>query len=51
MNLMRGKHPTSNIQHPTPNKRPNRNQWMFDVGCWLLDVPNYSCPVSSVCAG
>jgi hypothetical protein len=27
------KHPTSNIQHPTPNKRPNRDHSMFDVRC------------------
>jgi hypothetical protein len=30
------KHPTSNIQHPTPN--PLETPGSFDVGCWMLDV-------------
>src|ERR1039458_7988876 len=38
------KHPTINIQHRTPNGRHSRNQWMLDVGCWLLDVPSLSGP-------
>ncbi|HVM51330.1 MAG TPA: hypothetical protein VMU04_25090 [Candidatus Acidoferrum sp.] len=32
-------HPTSNIEHPTPNARCRGGCWMFDVGCWMLDVP------------
>jgi hypothetical protein len=27
--------PTTNTQHP---KFSRGNPWMFDVGCWLLDV-------------
>src|SRR5919109_782333 len=30
-------HPTSNAQHPPTNGPPLRH-WMFDVGCWILDV-------------
>src|SRR6266480_8101533 len=34
---------TSNIQHPTSNTQPPingpiGNHWLFDVGCWVLDV-------------
>src|SRR5438552_2447247 len=29
-------HPTSNTQHP--RHAPNAKHWMFDVGCWWLDV-------------
>src|SRR6185369_5708846 len=29
-------HPTPNIQHPISSQ--TEAQWMFDVGCWLLDV-------------
>src|SRR5437773_366300 len=36
-------HRTSNIQHPTSNTQPPingpiGNHWLFDVGCWVLDV-------------
>src|SRR5437773_6873301 len=36
-------HRTSNIQHPTSNTQPPTNgpignHWLFDVGCWVLDV-------------
>jgi putative membrane protein insertion efficiency factor len=30
-------HPTSNTQHSVALRRDG--QWLFDVGCWLLDVP------------
>jgi hypothetical protein len=33
------KHPTTNIEHPTSSEFPNGELLMFDVGCWLLDVP------------
>jgi hypothetical protein len=33
------KHPTTNIQHRTFIGCHSRKHWMFDVGCWLLDVP------------
>src|SRR3954463_12471812 len=37
-----GKGRTSNIELPTPNiqwrKRVAGPHWMFDVGCWMLDV-------------
>src|SRR5207247_4058228 len=34
---------TSNIQHPTSNTQPPingpiGNHWLFDIGCWVLDV-------------
>ena len=32
-------HPTSNIERPTSNDGPNWGRWVFDVGCWVLDVP------------
>src|SRR4030095_12805527 len=34
------KHPTSNIQLPTPNasSAARLRHWMLDVGCWVLDV-------------
>ena len=31
-------HPTSNIQRPTSIDRAIGRHWLFDVGCWLLDV-------------
>src|SRR5438046_5938585 len=36
-------HRTSNIQRPTSNTQPPingpiGNHWLFDVGCWVLDV-------------
>ncbi len=30
-------HPTPNIQHPMVSHV--RARWMFNVGCWMLDVP------------
>ena len=33
------KHPTLNIQRPTSSDCPTVGHWMFDVGCWMLDVP------------
>jgi hypothetical protein len=33
-------HPTSNIERPTSNDCAKRGLWMFDVGCWVLDVPS-----------
>src|SRR5450830_560567 len=30
---------TSNIEHRTSNWHSSYVHWMFDVGCWLLDVP------------
>ena len=33
-----GEHPTANIEHPTSNEYPTCGYWMFDVGCWMLDV-------------
>jgi hypothetical protein len=38
--------PTSNIEHPTSNDLESRafwygegaGYWIFDVGCWVLDV-------------
>jgi hypothetical protein len=35
------KHPTSNIQHPTSKVGGGREHWLFDVGCWLLDVSRF----------
>jgi hypothetical protein len=36
-------HPTSNNQHPV--KKPDEHQyWMFDVGCWVLDVSDFAKP-------
>jgi hypothetical protein len=38
------KHPTSNIEHPTSSGEPmmhGPDYWMFDVGCWLLDVSRF----------
>src|SRR5450756_834241 len=32
------KHPTTNIEHPTSIDCPHRSSWVFDVGCWMLDV-------------
>src|ERR1017187_5528215 len=32
-------HPTSNIQHPMNLRRTAAANWMFVVGCWMLDVP------------
>src|SRR5216110_3222083 len=34
---------TPNIQHPTSNTQPPingpiGNHWLFDIGCWVLDV-------------
>ena len=48
---MRGKHPTSNIQHPTPNARaggrpPANGRWMLDVGCWMFLFLISLCPVA-----
>jgi hypothetical protein len=31
-------HPTSNIQHPTLIDCAIGSHWVFDVGCWMLDV-------------
>jgi len=31
-------HPTSNIEQPTSIVPAGGALWMFDVGCWLLDV-------------
>ena len=31
-------HPTSNIERPTSKDSPNAGHWMFEVGCWVLDV-------------
>jgi hypothetical protein len=31
-------HPTSNIQRPTFIDCANGGHWVFDVGCWMLDV-------------
>jgi hypothetical protein len=33
-------HPTSNIEHPIGLRRATH--WVLDVGCWMLDVPNFS---------
>ena len=32
-------HPTSNIEHLTSIACPKHADWVFDVGCWVLDVP------------
>jgi hypothetical protein len=32
-------HPITNIQHSTANACASCSRWMFDIGCWLLDVP------------
>ena len=32
------KHPTSNIERPTSIDATAGSHWMFDVGCWMLDV-------------
>jgi hypothetical protein len=34
-------HPTPNNQHRTSNQRASGRQWMFDVGCWMLDVQGF----------
>jgi hypothetical protein len=31
-------HPTSNIEHRTSIACPEHADWMFDVGCWVLNV-------------
>ena len=31
-------HSTFNIERPTSNVGPNGNRWMFDVGCWVVNV-------------
>jgi len=36
MNLGNIQQTTSNVQHPI--KGPSGNHWVFDVGCWMLDV-------------
>jgi uncharacterized protein len=33
--------PTSNIQHPMPVRARARENWMFSVGCSMLDVPKF----------
>jgi hypothetical protein len=38
---VQNEHPTTNIQHRTPNGCHSGGKWMFDVGCWLLDVPHF----------
>src|ERR1039457_3696775 len=32
------KHPTSNIERPASNNGADTGHWMFEVGCWMLDV-------------
>jgi putative membrane protein insertion efficiency factor len=32
-------HPTSNTQHPVALRYDGH--WLFDVGCWMLDVPKF----------
>src|SRR6266576_2426778 len=31
-----------NIEHRTSNESPKADTWMFDVGCWVLDVTSGS---------
>jgi len=40
-------HPTLNIQHPMTKLRPATGHWMFDVGCWVLDVPPTNSEIAS----
>jgi len=41
MNRMENiEHRTSNIEHPIGLRRATH--WVLDVGCWMLDVPNFS---------
>ena len=47
MKMQNIQHPTSNIQHPLDARRGCH--WMFDVGCWMLDVPK-SCSSLSILA-
>src|SRR3569833_831897 len=37
-NRIKNKHPTTNIEQPTSNNARTGDNWMFDVGCWVLDV-------------
>src|SRR5689334_8980203 len=40
-------HPTSNIQRSTSNGVDSGIHWMFDVGCWVLDVrPGFGIRIS-----
>ena len=48
---MRKKHPTSNIQHRTPNGGVGERLsaigcWLLDVGCWLLIFFISVCPAA-----
>jgi hypothetical protein len=36
------RHPTSNTQHPEECARVVH--WLFDVGCWMLDVSVFELP-------
>jgi hypothetical protein len=38
MKMQFQQHPTSNIQHPTSVGVGAWKHWLFDVGCWMLDV-------------
>ena len=35
------KHPTTNSQQPTSKVGGGREHWLFDVGCWMLDVARF----------
>ena len=46
---MKGKHPTSNIQHRTPNGGVGERLsaigcWLFDVRCWMF-FPHLAFPL------
>ena len=41
MNYLKNiQYPTPNIEHPINSS--SRDHWMFDVGCWMLDVFEFS---------